>query len=440
MVELSIVVTPAEYQKELEAAAVRLSARANIQGFRPGKVPLDVLKREVGEMAILQEALEPIVQKSFYEAVTTEKANTIGMPKIDVEKLAPGNDIVYKATVATLPKVVLPTLDKIKVERVVKPTEDKQLEETMTALRGLQANETVKDGEATKADKVVVDMNMMLDKVPVEGGQAKDYQVYLGEEHYIPGFNEKLIGAKKGEEKSFSLIFPENHYQKMLAGKAVDFVVNIKEVFERNLPELNDEFAKKLGQNSVDDLRKLVKENMDKEAEQKADQRWEVAVIDSILENSKIEEVPEVLIDAERQKMFYELKRDLDRNGVSIDQYLADIKKNEEDLFKDFRAQAEKRAKAALVFRQIALEEYLAPTEQEIRGEVEHMKKIYKDNKEYIEKLDRPEVRDPIATMIQNRKVMRWLQAKLLGKTLVEDPNLKDTCPDDDHEHHDHKH
>ncbi len=433
MVIITITVSPNEYEKQLRQAAERLSERANIRGFRPGKAPYDVLKKEIGEMSILKEALESIIQTSFYAAVTAEKLDTIGMPKIDIEKLAPGNDLIYKATVALLPKVTLPDIGKLKIERVTKPVEAKHIDETIDALRGMQAIETVKDTAASKADKVTIDMNMTLEKVPVEGGQAKNYQVYLSEDHYIPGFNDALVGVKRGEEKNFTLHFPDTHYQKMLAGKSVDFNVKIKDVHERNLPELGDEFAKKLGQESVAKLRELVNKNLSAEAEQKADQQWEIAVLDRLIEQATIDPIPDVLIDAERQKIFYELKRDLERNGVSIEQYLSDIKKNQEELFKDFKNQAEKRAKAALISRQIALENTLAPTKEEIDGEIEHMKHIYKDNKEYMENLERPEVRDTIATMVQNRKVMQWLKVKLLGKEMVEKGHS--------HDHgHDHKH
>jgi trigger factor len=386
-------------------------------------------------MAVLQEALESIIQETFYQAVQAEKISTIGMPKIDIEKMAPGNEIVYKAEVALLPNVVLPKIDSIKVERTVKPVPEKQIDETLDALRGMRANETVKDGEATAEDKVVIDMDMTLDKVPVEGGQAKDYQVYLSEDHYIPGFNKALVGVKKGEEREFALTFPENHYQKMLAGKKVGFSVKVKDVFTRNLPELNDDFAKTLGQDNVAKLRELVQSNLSAEAEQKADQQWEIAVLDALIEKAEIETIPEVLIDAERQKMVYELKRDLERNGVSIEQYLADIKKTEKDLFNDFRAQADKRAKAALVSRQIALNEKLAPPKEEIDGEVEHMKHVYKDNKEYMDNLNRPEIRDSIATMIQNRKVMMWLRAKLLGTEMVEKAHGHSHDEHDGHKH-----
>lgn len=439
-IEFSITVTPEEYAPHLEKAAKRISERVAIKGFRKGKAPLETIKAEYGEMAILQEALDNIVKATYFQAVTDEKVDTIGMPQINVEKMAPGNDIEYKATVALVPDVTLPDVKKIKVAYEVKDIDEKAVNETLDAVRGMHAKEVVKDGAATGTDKLVLDMDMSIDKVPVEGGQSKDYQVYLSEQHYVPGFNEQVEGMKKGETKEFTLDFPKNHFQKHLAGKIVEFKVTVKDVFERQLPELDDSMAKALGQDSVAALTDLVKKNMAEEARRKADQKSEIEILDKLIEKAKFSEIPEVLIDAERQKMFYELKGDLERNGVAIDQYLADIKKDEKQLFEEFKEQATKRAKAALVSRKIAEQEKMEVSEEELQAEIKMMETMYKDNPNYMENLKRPEVKNTIATAIQNRKVMQFLKAKILGKQLMEDPNLADMGCKDCKEDHDHSH
>jgi len=169
------------------------------------------LKKEKGEMAILQEALEDIIKETFYKAVTDEKLETIGMPKIDVEKMAPDNDVVYKAVVGLLPKVELANLDKIEVKKVVKEVDEAKITETLDAIRGMHAEEIIKDGPATGTDKLVIDMDMLLDNVPVEGGQGKGVAVIIGKDYVVPGFDKNLVGAKKGETKDFSLPYPADH-------------------------------------------------------------------------------------------------------------------------------------------------------------------------------------------------------------------------------------
>lgn len=413
-VELTLTIEPAACHKHLEAAAKRISARTAIKGFRPGKTPYEIVKRAAGEMAILQEALEDIVQESFYAAVKSEGLETIGGPKIEVEKLAPGNEVVYKATVSLLPKVRLADLAKITVKKEVKPIDPAKVNQTLEAFRGLQATEVVKSGPAAGADKLVIDMEMFLDKVPIEGGQTKNYQVYLNEDHYIPGFNEQIIGLKKDEGKEFSLVFPATHYQKMLAGKTVDFKVKVKEVYERTLPELSDALAKKLGQESVAKLRALIQNNLEQEAGAKAEQKAEIEMLEQLIDQSVFEPIPAALIDAEKQKIFFELKRDLDRHGVSIEQYLQDIKKNEEELRRDFSAQAEKRAKAALLSRQIAMEQNLKVSDEELEAELALMRATYKDDPAALDNLQRRDVRDAIATTLQNKKAVAWLKEKIL--------------------------
>lgn len=421
-IEFTITVKPQDYEKHLKKAAQRISTRTKIKGFRPGKASYEIVKKEVGAMNILNEALEQIVQESFYQAVKKENLDTIGMPKIKIDKIVPDNDLVYQAIVALLPKVKLPDISKIKVEKKVKPVEEKHIDEVIENLRKMQAKEIIKNDKKTTAeDKLIIDMDMFLDNVPVDGGQAKDYQVYLSEPHYIPGFDKQLIGLNKDEEKEFELNFPKNHYQKHLAGKNVKFKIKVKDIYERQLPELSDELAKNLGQESLAKLRELINSNLIKEAEDKANQKAEIEILDAIIEKTNFEEIPDVLIDAEKEKMFYELKKDLERNGIAIEQYLSDIKKKEKELFDDFKDQAEKRAKAALISRQTAIEQNIHIHDEEIDKEIKMMEQMYKEHPDFLENLRKPEVRDTIAMTMQNRKVIQWFRHKILGEPLAED-------------------
>ena len=411
---LTITVTPKEYAPTLKKAATRLSKRVAVKGFRKGHTPYDIIKKEVGEMAILEEALEAIVQEQYTKAIIDEKIDTVGMPEINIEKMAPDNDVVFTAGVALLPTVTLPDIKKINIDRKEGKVDEKQMEETLNSIRGMHAKEIIKDGAAEGTDKLVVDMTMTQDKVIVEGGQTKDYQVYLGEDHYIPGFNEKLAGAKKGDTKLFTLSFPKTHYQKQLAGKKIDFEVLVKEVYTRELPTLDDEFAKKLGQKSIEELKKLIKENMLNEATQKATQQEEIEILDILIEKTTFSEIPEILLESEKNKIFQELKQNLSKNGITIEQYLQDMKKKEEELRKDFSDQAQKRAKAALISRQVAQEQNIIVADEDLDKEVEMLKDVYKDNKEAQENLKRQDVRDTIAISMQNRQVMQWLKEQIL--------------------------
>lgn len=414
-VSVVITVAPADYAKNMEAAALRLSERAAIHGFRPGKAPYNIVKQQLGEVRILEEAMQSIVEKNFFNVVKTENLETIGMPQITIEKFAPGNDLIFKAEVALLPDVKIADLAKIKVEKKPITVTKEQLDETIGHLRKMQGKETPKEGVSTKEDKLIVDFDMFIDNVAIEGGQAKDHQIYLNEPHYIPGLAEQLIGLKKDDAKEFKLKFPKEHYQKNFAGKDVNIKVKVNDVYTLTYPEINEEFAKMLGQKSMDELRTLLTANISKDEEKKETERVEVAILDQVIEGSTFAELPEVLINAEKQKIFYELKHSLEERGISIEQYLNDIKKSETELQQGFAEQAEKRAKAALISRAIAKENNLAVEQSELNAELDAIRAAYPNNPTVEENLKRKEVLDTVASTIQNRKVMAWLKEKVVA-------------------------
>jgi trigger factor len=413
-IELIITVPVAEYQASMQSAAVRISERAAIKGFRPGKAPYNVVKEQIGEIKILEEATQSIVEKNYYEAVKAENLETIGMPQISLQKFAPGNDLEFKAEVALLPKVTLADISKIKVDKKEVKATPAQVDDMLSNLKKMQAKEVVKNGAATKEDKLLIDLDMFIENVPIEGGQAKNHQVYLNESHYIPGLAEELVGLKKDGTKEFNLKFPTEHYQKHIAGKNVDFKVKVNEVFELQLPDINDEFAKALGQESLTKLKELLTANITKEEEKKEDQRIEAAILDQMIEQSTFEEIPDTIITAEKQKMFYELKHDLDERGISMEQYLQDIKKTEDQIFQEFQTGAEKRAKAALISRQVSKDNNMVVSKEELDQEIAAIRAAYPDNEQVAENLKRAEVIDTIASTIQNRKVMSLLKEKIV--------------------------
>ena len=414
-VEFTITVEPADYKKDLESAALRISQRAAIKGFRPGKAPYDMVKQQVGEVRIIEEAMQSIVEKNFFEATREEKLDTVGMPQITIIKVAPGNDLVFKAAVALLPKIKLGNLATVKVKYQAKEVSDKDADEVLNDLKKMQTKEIIKPSIATKEDKMVINLEMFLDKVPVEGGQAPNHQVYLNEDHYIPGLAEQLLGLKKDDTKEFSLKFPKEHYQKHLAGKNIDFKIKVNEVFELQHPALDEQFAKSLGQESLEKLKKIIKDNLIQEAKHKDEQKIEIEILDQLIESSEFSEVPDVLINAEKNKIFHELKHSLANQGIEMEKYLADMKKTEEDIYKDFSEQALRRVKAALVSRQVALENKIEADKKDVDEEIKMIKAAYPDNKNVEENLKKPEVLETLAMTIQNRKVLAFLKEKVLG-------------------------
>ena len=414
-IELTITVEPADYKKDMENAATRISQRAAIKGFRPGKASYEMVKQQVGEIKIIEEAMQSIVEKNFFEATKKEKLDTVGMPQITIIKVAPGNDLVFKAVVALLPKIKLGDLATVKIKYQAKEIGDKEVDDVLNDLKKMQTKEIVKSGAAVKDDKMVINLEMFINKVPIEGGQAPNHQVYLNEQHYIPGLAEQLVGLKKDDIKEFPLKFPKEHYQKHLAGKDVDFKVKINDVFELQHPAIDDEFAKSVGQENVEKLKTVLKDNLIADAKRKDDQKIEIEILDRLIEASEFGEIPDVLINAEKNKIFHELKNSLSGQGIEMEQYLKDLKKTEEDIYKDFTEQALRRVKAALVSRQVALENKIEADKKDVDEEIKMIKAAYPDNKNVEENLKKQEVLETLALTLQNRKVMTFLKDKVLG-------------------------
>ncbi|MFH0819462.1 MAG: trigger factor [bacterium] len=417
-IEIKIEVPAPELQSYLEKAVAYLSEHYKIPGFRPGKAPFEIVKRQLGEMKIYEEAAEVAVRKTYAQIVIKEKLPTLGAPQIKIEKLAPGNPLVYEAVVFILPKVELGDFSKIKVKKKDLEFKEEKIKKTLRDLAEMRAGEKVVERPARESDKVEIDLKMFQGKVPVEGGTSHNHFVYLNDNNYnIPGFNEKLLGLKSGEEKEFQLTFPKTHYNKNLAGFPVDFKIRVKNVYERTVPEINDEFARGLG-NFADlaALEKQLRSNLKEEAQQKEAERQEIEMLAQLANGSTFSEIPEILIVNEKERMVEELKNNLTRQSLDFTHYLEHLKKSEDDLKESFAEEAVKRIKTGLVLRQIQLKENLTAGEEEIHQEIEKIKQFYQNQPEQSADFDSPDYHDYLATVLANRKAIGFLKEKIIGE------------------------
>lgn len=413
-VELTIELSVEEMKPYLEKGAARLSTEKPLEGFRPGKAPLDVVIKKFGPAATMEAAAEEAVRATFGKAVTQEKIMSIGSPEIGVKKMAMDNPFVYTATVTLLPEVTLCDLSTIKVEKKEAKVADGDVERAIKDLRNMRVKETVTEAPVEKTHKVVIDMDMKKDGVPLEGGQTKGHQVYMDETHYIPGFTDMLIGLKKGESKTFTLSFPKDHYQKNVAGKPVEFVVNVKEIYERQLPEWNDEFAKGLGQKTVAELEDLIRKNLLAEVTQKEEQRQEIAAVEAIVKASKFGDIPDLLLNEEISRMIHELRHGVGQNGIDWKDYLEKAGKTENQLKLDFAPQAIDRIKAALVIRALALANDLDASDEEIAAEVARQMNLYSDDAATQDQIRSDDYHERLHTVLRNRKTVAFIKEKVL--------------------------
>ncbi len=274
----------------------------------------------------------------------------------------------------------------------------------------------IADRDIQDKDKVLVDIKMFHDKVPVEGGQAKSTGVIIGENHLVPGFDKELLGAKKGETKEFTLPYPKDHYMKNIAGKMVEFKVDIQEIYERVLPEIDDEFAQGFGLKNLAEMESNIKKGIESQKKQEQSRVVEKEMIEKIIEKTKFGDIPQMLIEQESQSMLDELRQGITEQGGKYEDYLQSVNKTETQLTLDMLPDAIKRVKASLLIREIAKLEKVTVSAEEIAEHVKHMKTHYKDKPEILGRLDTSEYHNYVVNVQTSRKVIDKLLKWNVGK------------------------
>jgi len=407
-----------EAQSILQDAATKISRERPIDGFRPGKAGYETIKSHFGEAVIYETALPELVRRNYVQAVRDNQLNTYGDPEVNVTKLAPGNPIEFTATVALIPEITqLAEADRIKIKTSEPTVDDKEIAGTLKELQRMQTKEVRADREARANDKVIVDMDMSRAAVPLDGGQARGHGIYLDEDYYVPGLKEKIIGMKEGEMREFSLKFPKDHYQKTLAGKDVEFKLTVKEIYELQHPEIDDEFAKALGQESLAKVKELLHGNIKNDKAAKESQRIEAELLEKLVERSRFGEIPESMINQEVNRMLHELKHSVAERGLEFDDYLKSIKKTADELRLDLAQQAVQRIKTALLVREYGLREKIDISDAEVLTEVEKLINDSSGDAEAQKIIRSEEYQDYIKTAVRNRKVIELLKERI---TLIE--------------------
>ena len=408
--ELLIEISAEEMKPHLDKAVEKLGKEIKVEGFRPGKATFEVLKNKIGELSIWEEAGYIAINKTLDQAIRENiKEEIVGQPQVNVTKLAPGNPLEYKVVVAILPSVTIGEYKNFKIKLGEIKVGEPEIEKILIDLAEMRVKESISEAPAKDGDKVIVDLNMFLDKVPLEGGQGKDTAVVIGKGHVVAGFDKKLIGAKNGEEREFDLPYPDTHYQKNLAGKLVQFKVKIKSVYSRELPAIDDAFAVGFGMKGLAELKENIKKTLVKEEEAKVKQKAEIKIIEKIIEKAKFGDIPELLIKNEGETMLAELAHNLEHQGAKFEDYLKSLGKTRQELLLDTMPDAVKRVKSALVIRKIAETEKISVEHEEIHQEMEAILKHYANDDKIKEKVESHEYHHYLENMLTNQKVMMKL-------------------------------
>lgn len=416
-IEFEVSVPWADWEKYLDVAAAEASAEIKIPGFRPGKAPRKMVEQKVGKGVILNNASEKAVQKSYVDFIRKEKLEVIGSPEIELKTVSAGKDLEYVARAAVISEIKVNGKYKKEIEKINKEYRNKkneiseeELQLEMKKMANSRAKLVTVLREAAKNDRVEIDFNVLLGGFPIENGKSINHPLIIGQEVFVPGFENELIGMKAGANKEFELEFPKDYHSQSLAGKKATFQVTMKLVQERQIPEISDEFAKSLGNfENLEILKKNLQKNLEHEQKHKIKEQKRSEYLEKITENTEAE-MPEILIREETQKMLHELEHQVQAIGINLDQYLQQIKKNRAELEKDWEPNAIKRVKSSMALNKIVEEEEIKLAAKEIEEEMNKTLQYYKDTQNLAKNIDMERLYSYTKGVLENEKVFEILE------------------------------
>lgn len=414
--ELVFKIPAKDFDKFYQQSLKELSKDLKVSGFRKGKVPAEVAEKELTPERILYNAGDIAIRKVYVDAIIENNISAIGEPKIELKNIKKGKDLEFVATVDLLPEVELKDfqkdIDKVneKFSKQEVKVDDKDVQKEIDVLASQKVKVVTVNREAQKGDQVEVDFDVFVNNVAIEGGSAKKHPVVIGENKFIPGFEEQLVGAQADDEKEFELEFPKDYHAKNLAGKKAKFKVKVGLVQERELPEINDEFAKGFGKfKNLQELKDNIKHGLAHEREHKKEDEWKKELIETLL--TKVDmEIPASLVNNEVEVMMRELENDVMRLGLTKEQYFSQVKTTEEKMKEEWKKkQAPNRVKAALILQHLAKEHKLTPKKELVQQQVDQIVQQQTAYGQDPAKLDIQRIYEAVKGSLTNEEVFKWL-------------------------------
>jgi len=372
---LTVEVPAEEVNGALDKAFKKVVKEINVPGFRKGKMPRQMFEKRFGVESLYQDALDFILPDAYANAVEEAGINPVDRPEIDIEKLEKNEPLVFTAKVTVKPEVELGEYKGLEVSKEDMNVTDEEIEEQLKESQERMAELTVKeDGQVENGDTAVIDFEGFVDGEAFEGGAGNDYSLEIGSNSFIPGFEEQLVGAKTGEQKDVEVTFPEEYHAEELAGKSATFKVTVNEVKAKELPELNDEFAKELDEEveGLDALRTKMKENLKAEKENASETKMRDELVQKAAENATVE-IPQAMIDSEIDRMMQDFEQRLSQQGMNKELYFQFSGQDEDALREQMKADAETRVRVSLTLEAIAKAENMEVTSEDIDKELEKM-------------------------------------------------------------------
>lgn len=376
---LTIEVDSKEVNTALDQAFNKVVKQVNIPGFRKGKVPRFIFEQRFGVESLYQDALDILLPSAYSNAIDETAIEPVAQPEVDIEQMEKGKNLIFTAKVTVKPEVKLGEYKGLEVEEMDATVTDEDVNAELKNLQERQAELVVKEeGKVEDGDTVVIDFEGFVDGEAFEGGKAENHSLEIGSGQFIPGFEEQLIGLEAGEEKDIEVTFPEEYHAENLAGKPATFKVKVHDIKTKELPELNDEFAKDVDEEveTLDELKKKTKERLEEQKKQEADAHKRDTVVEKATDNAEID-LPEVMVTNEIDQMMKEFEQRLQIQGMNLDMYFQFSGQSEDDLKEQMKEDAEKRVRMNLTLEAVANAENLEASEEDVNKELEQMAEMY---------------------------------------------------------------
>ena len=376
-VEVLVTVDTQTWREAQEKEINKLAKTVKVDGFRPGKAPLEQAKKHIDPMKVIDGAIDSLLPSLYDEVLREEGLKPYAQPHVDVTKLS-DTELEVKFVIVTAPEVELGQYKGLKVGKEKVKVSKEDVEESIDLLRAQSASLALKEGEAALGDTVVMDFEGFTDGVAFDGGKAENHELELGSHQFIPGFEEQLVGHKAGEEFEIEVTFPEN-YVESLKGKKATFKIKLHEVKQKMLPELNDDLVKELeiaDVHTVEELRAFKEAELRERKENESKRAYINKVIDEIAKNSKID-IPHEIIESQMEHTMQQMQQRLQQSGLTLEQYLSIIGQTEEQFKDQLHENAHREAANYFILEAVVKAESLVVTDEDMEKEYESLAKQY---------------------------------------------------------------
>ncbi len=378
LVKLTFEVSAEDFDKAINRAYKKNANRFNIPGYRKGKAPRSIVEKYYTSAVFYDDAINDVLPSAYEEALKESELESVARPEIDVDEIKKGEPIVFTALVTTKPEVTLGKYKGIEVDKIDYTVTDKDVDDDIEAARVKNARLiTVDDRGVEQGDIAVIDFEGFTDGKPFDGGKGEGYELEIGSNTFIPGFEEQLVGAKTSDDVEVKVTFPEEYHADNLAGKDAVFKVKVNEIKKRELPELDDDFASEVSEfDTLEEYRADVRKKLEEAAANKAKSETENAIIDKAIENAEFE-IPDAMMEAQIDSIVRDFSQSIAYQGMTLDMYMQYTGQTEETFREQFREQAKKQIEGSLVLEAIKKAEGIEAGPEELELHLVDMAKKY---------------------------------------------------------------